>query len=65
MEACITELRKGQTVTSKSQEDTYNALNKYAKNLNQMARDNRLDPVIGRDEEIRRILQILSRRTKK
>ena len=64
MEACITELRKGQTVTSKSQEDTYNALNKYAKNLNQMARDNRLDPVIGRDEEIRRILQILSRRTK-
>ncbi|MDC0571008.1 ATP-dependent chaperone ClpB [Flavobacteriaceae bacterium] len=64
LEACITELRKGQTVTSKSQEDTYNALNKYAKNLNQMARDNRLDPVIGRDEEIRRILQILSRRTK-
>ena len=64
LKACITELRKGQTVTSKSQEDTYNALNKYAKNLNQMARDNRLDPVIGRDEEIRRILQILSRRTK-
>ena len=64
LEACITELRKGQTVTSKSQEDTYNALNKYAKNLNQMAHDNRLDPVIGRDEEIRRILQILSRRTK-
>ena len=64
LETCITELRKGQTVTSKSQEDTYNALNKYAKNLNQMARDNRLDPVIGRDEEIRRILQILSRRTK-
>jgi len=64
LKACITELRKGQTVTSKSQEDTYNALNKYAKNLNQMAHDNRLDPVIGRDEEIRRILQILSRRTK-
>jgi ATP-dependent Clp protease ATP-binding subunit ClpB len=64
LKACITELRKGQTVTSKIQEDTYNALNKYAKNLNQMARDNRLDTVIGRDEEIRRILQILSRRTK-
>jgi ATP-dependent Clp protease ATP-binding subunit ClpB len=64
IEACIAELRKGQSVTSKNQEDIYNALNKYAKNLNQMARDNRLDPVIGRDEEIRRILQILSRRTK-
>lgn len=60
----IKSLRKGHKVTSKSQEDTYNALGKYAKNLNQMARDNRLDPVIGRDEEIRRILQILSRRTK-
>lgn len=64
VESCIKELRKGHRVTSKSQENTYNALDKYAKNLNQMARENRLDPVIGRDEEIRRILQILSRRTK-
>jgi ATP-dependent Clp protease ATP-binding subunit ClpB len=64
VEASIAELRKGEKVTSKSQEDNYNALEKYAKNLNQLARDNRLDPVIGRDEEIRRILQILSRRTK-
>ena len=64
VEASIAELRKGEKVTSKSQEDNYNALKKYAKNLNQLARDNRLDPVIGRDEEIRRILQILSRRTK-
>ena len=64
LEASIAELRKGGKVTSKSQEDNYNALVKYAKNLNQLARDNRLDPVIGRDEEIRRILQILSRRTK-
>ncbi len=55
---------KGQRVTSQSQEETYNALNKYAKNLNQLAKDNKLDPVIGRDEEIRRVLQILSRRTK-
>ncbi|MCB9164947.1 MAG: ATP-dependent chaperone ClpB [Flavobacteriales bacterium] len=62
--AAIKELRKGQRVTSQSQEDTYNALNKYAKNLNQLAKDNKLDPVIGRDEEIRRVLQILSRRTK-
>jgi len=60
----IQELRKGDRVTSQSQEETYNALNKYAKNLNQLARDGKLDPVIGRDEEIRRILQILSRRTK-
>ena len=60
----IEELRKGENVTSQSQEDTYNALNKYAKNLNQLAKDGKLDPVIGRDEEIRRILQILSRRTK-
>ena len=64
VEASIAELRKGEKVTSKSQENNYNALKKYAKNLNQLARDNRLDPVIGRDEEIRRILQILSRRTK-
>ena len=62
--AAIKELRKGSTVTSQSQEETYNALNKYAKNLNQLAKDNKLDPVIGRDEEIRRVLQILSRRTK-
>ena len=60
----INELRKGDRVTSQSQEDTYNSLNKYAKNLNQLAKDGKLDPVIGRDEEIRRILQILSRRTK-
>jgi ATP-dependent Clp protease ATP-binding subunit ClpB len=62
--AAIKDLRKGSTVTSQSQEETYNALNKYAKNLNQLAKDNKLDPVIGRDEEIRRVLQILSRRTK-
>jgi ATP-dependent Clp protease ATP-binding subunit ClpB len=62
--AAIKELRKGAKVTSQSQEETYNALNKYAKNLNQLAKDNKLDPVIGRDEEIRRVLQILSRRTK-
>lgn len=62
--AVINELRKGENVTSQSQEDTYNSLNKYAKNLNQLAKDGKLDPVIGRDEEIRRILQILSRRTK-
>ncbi|MFG6687344.1 ATP-dependent chaperone ClpB [Mariniflexile sp. HNIBRBA6329] len=62
--ASINELRKGENVTSQSQEETYNSLNKYAKNLNQLAKDGKLDPVIGRDEEIRRILQILSRRTK-
>ena len=62
--AAIKDLRKGEKVTSASQEETYNALNKYAKNLNQMARDGKLDPVIGRDEEIRRVLQILTRRTK-
>ncbi|WP_323787788.1 ATP-dependent chaperone ClpB [Psychroserpens sp.] len=62
--SAIEELRKGDRVTSQSQEETYNALNKYAKNLNQLAKDGKLDPVIGRDEEIRRILQILSRRTK-
>ncbi|GGI58376.1 ATP-dependent chaperone ClpB [Winogradskyella haliclonae] len=64
LKAAIEELRKGDRVTSQSQEDTYNSLNKYAKNLNQLAQDGKLDPVIGRDEEIRRILQILSRRTK-
>ncbi|MEM5566414.1 ATP-dependent chaperone ClpB [Psychroserpens sp. AS72] len=64
LNAAIDELRKGDRVTSQSQEETYNSLNKYAKNLNQLAKDGKLDPVIGRDEEIRRILQILSRRTK-
>lgn len=64
LDAAIDELRKGDRVTSQSAEETYNSLNKYAKNLNQLARDNKLDPVIGRDEEIRRILQILTRRTK-
>ncbi|UBZ09774.1 ATP-dependent chaperone ClpB [Leeuwenhoekiella palythoae] len=64
LKAAIEELRKGDRVTSQSAEDTYNSLSKYAKNLNQLARDGKLDPVIGRDEEIRRILQILSRRTK-
>ncbi len=64
LQAAIDEIRKGENVTSQSQEETYNALNKYAKNLNQLAKDGKLDPVIGRDEEIRRILQILSRRTK-
>lgn len=64
LKAAIEELRGGEKVTSASAEETYNSLNKYAKNLNQLARDGKLDPVIGRDEEIRRILQILSRRTK-
>ena len=62
--ATIKQLRKGATVTSETVEDTYNAFNKYAMNLNDMARMGKLDPVIGRDEEIRRVLQILSRRTK-
>ena len=60
----IEELRKGDKVTSQSSEDTYQALEKYAINLNEAARTGKLDPVIGRDEEIRRVLQILSRRTK-
>ena len=64
LKAAITELRKGGKVTSQSAEETYNALGKYALNLNQLAKDGKLDPVIGRDEEIRRVLQILSRRTK-
>jgi len=64
LKLAIEELRKGSKVTSQSAEDTYNSLNKYARNLNQLAKDGKLDPVIGRDEEIRRILQILSRRTK-
>lgn len=62
--SAIQELRKGENVTSQSAEETYNSLNKFAKNLNQLAKDGKLDPVIGRDEEIRRILQILTRRTK-
>jgi ATP-dependent chaperone ClpB len=62
--AAIQELRKGGKVTSQSAEETYNSLDKYAKNLNQLADSGKLDPVIGRDEEIRRVLQILSRRTK-
>ncbi len=60
----ITELRKGERVTSENAEGTYNSLNKYAKNLTELAKEGKLDPVIGRDEEIRRVLQILSRRTK-
>lgn len=60
----ISELRKGQRVTSENAEETYNSLNKYAKNLTELAYDGKLDPVIGRDDEIRRVLQILSRRTK-
>ena len=62
--AAIDELRKGQSVKDASAEDTYNALSKYAINLNERARTGKLDPVIGRDDEIRRVLQILSRRTK-
>ena len=64
LKAAINELRKGNRVTSQNAEETYNSLNKYANNLNQMAFDGKLDPVIGRNEEIRRLLQILSRRTK-
>ncbi|WP_374507097.1 ATP-dependent chaperone ClpB [Flavobacterium sp.] len=64
LKAAIDEMRKGERVTSASAEETYNALNKYAKNLNDLARSGKLDPVIGRDEEIRRVLQILTRRTK-
>ena len=62
--AAIKDLRKGETVTSQTQSQEFNALNKYAKNLNELARQGKLDPVIGRDEEIRRTLHILSRRTK-
>ena len=64
LESAIQEVRKGSRVTSQSQEDTYQALEKYAINLTKMAREGKMDPVIGRDREIRRILQILSRRTK-
>src|SRR5690348_564045 len=62
--AAIKELKKGSTVSSQTSETQFNALNKYARNLNELARSNKLDPVIGRDEEIRRTLHILSRRTK-
>ena len=64
LQAAIQELRKGKKATDQSAEDTYNALSKYAINLNERARAGKLDPVIGRDDEIRRVLQILSRRTK-
>lgn len=64
LEAAVAELRKGKKATDQSAEDTYNALSKYAINLNERARAGKLDPVIGRDDEIRRVLQILSRRTK-
>jgi len=64
LKLAIAELRKGAKVDSQTAEDTYNALNRFAINLNEMARSGKLDPVIGRDEEIRRVLQILSRRTK-
>ncbi len=64
LKAAITDLRKGEKVTSQTAEDTYNSLNKFAINLNQQAQKGKLDPVIGRDEEIRRVLQILSRRSK-
>ena len=64
LNSAIMELRKGNKATNQSAEDTYNALSKYAINLNERARSGKLDPVIGRDDEIRRVLQILSRRTK-
>ncbi|MCF8409115.1 MAG: ATP-dependent chaperone ClpB [Crocinitomicaceae bacterium] len=64
LKQAIMDLRKGQKVTSSSQEGTYQSLEKYAKNLNELAQSGKLDPVIGRDDEIRRVLQILTRRTK-
>ena len=64
LEETLDQLQQGEKITSASAEDQYNALEKYAKNLNQLAKDGKLDPVIGRDEEIRRLLQIISRRTK-
>jgi len=64
LKAAIMDLRKGEKVTSNSQEGTYQSLEKYAKNLNELAKSGKLDPVIGRDDEIRRVLQILTRRTK-
>ena len=63
--AAIKDLRKGSTVTSQTQETQFNALNKYAKNLNEMARQGKLDPVIGRDEEIRRTLAHIFKQNKK
>jgi ATP-dependent Clp protease ATP-binding subunit ClpB len=64
LRAAISQLRKGSTVKNQDAEESYNALNRFARNLNDLARTGKLDPVIGRDEEIRRVLQILSRRTK-
>ena len=64
LKTAIRQLRKGSTVSSQTAEETYNALNQYARNLNDLAGSGKLDPVIGRDDEIRRVLQILSRRTK-
>ena len=64
LKQAIMDLRKGEKVTSNSQENTYQSLEKYAKNLNELAKSGKLDPVIGRDDEIRRVLQILTRRTK-
>jgi ATP-dependent Clp protease ATP-binding subunit ClpB len=64
LKKAIMDMRKGEKVTSAGAEETYNALSKYARNLNALAKESKLDPVIGRDEEIRRVLQILSRRTK-
>ena len=64
LKAAITELRNGERVISSGQEDTYNSLEKYAINLNKKAKDGKLDPVVGRDEEIRRVLQIIKRKTK-
>lgn len=64
LESAIAELRKGSKANSATAEETYNSLEKYAVNLNERARSGKLDPVIGRDEEIRRVLQVLSRRTK-
>jgi ATP-dependent Clp protease ATP-binding subunit ClpB len=64
LKEAIMDLRNGQNVTSDNQENTYQSLEKYAKNLNELARAGKLDPVIGRDDEIRRVLQILTRRTK-
>ena len=64
LKTAISQLRKGSTVNNQDAEESYNALNRFARNLNDLARTGKLDPVIGRDEEIRRVLQILSRRTK-
>ena len=64
LEESLNQLQKGEKITSASAEDQYNALEKYSKNLNRLAQNGKLDPVIGRDEEIRRLLQIISRRTK-